>query len=258
MRAFAKQMHFSDFFEEFDNLTEKPNILELFEQYIDIRSLIPYEFYQKYYNTTGHPREYPLEAFVAAFIFKMFFSIPTVSLLITLLNISKELREACGFTTVPHKSQFSRFLINFYNEIYLMFHKLVDITEPICREIDPFKASILISDTTGFEGYVKENNPKFFEAFLKASKEYAKMLKEKNQDDDFDVYKHAYSKMPKKSSANPDIKLSYLNGHFGYYIKSNIVTNGLGIIRHIDFYEPKVDSNSQKSSNDSPKSVKDK
>ena len=189
----------------------------------------------------------------------MLFSITTISLLITLLNISKELRETCGFTTVPHKSQFSRFLLNFYNEIYLMFHKLVDITEPICREINSFKASILISDTTGFEGYVKENNPKFFKAFLKASKEYAKMLKEKNQDDDFDVYKHAYSKMPKESSANPDIKLCHLNGHFGYYIKSNIVTNGLGIVRHIDFYEPEeVDLNNEESSNNSPKSVKDK
>ncbi|WP_427340380.1 transposase [Caloranaerobacter sp. DY30410] len=169
MRALAKQIHFSDFFEEFDNLTQKPNILKLFEQYIDVRSFIPYEFYQKYYSLTGHPRKYPLEAFVSAFIFKMFFSIPTVSLLITLLNISKDLREACDFTSVPHKSQFSRFLIDFYDEIYLMFHRLVDITDLICRKINSFKASILISDTTGFEGYVKENNPKFFESFLKAS-----------------------------------------------------------------------------------------
>ncbi len=78
----------------------------------------------------------------------MFFSIPTVSLLITFLNISKDLCEACGFSSAPHKSQFSRFLINFYDEIYLMFHKLVDVTDPICRKIDSCKASILISDTT--------------------------------------------------------------------------------------------------------------
>ncbi len=31
-------------------------------------------------------------------------------------------------------------------------------------------------------------------------KKYAKMLKKQNQDDNFDVHKHAYSKMPKASS----------------------------------------------------------
>ncbi|WP_427340885.1 hypothetical protein [Caloranaerobacter sp. DY30410] len=43
MKAFAKQMHFNDFFEEFDNLTQKSNILKLFGQYINVSSFIPYE-----------------------------------------------------------------------------------------------------------------------------------------------------------------------------------------------------------------------
>jgi hypothetical protein len=255
MKANCKQLKFSDFFKEFDELieTKKPMLLELFEKYIDIKALIPHEFYDSYYSSTGRPRDYSLESMISALIFKCFFSIPTISILIIFLSISSELREACGFKSVPHKSQFSRFLTDFYYEINLMFHRLVDITEPICKEIDSFKSSILISDTTGFEGYVKENNPKFFNSILKASKKLSKILKDKGQDEDFDVYNHAYSKMPKTASANEDIKLCYLNGHLAYYLKSNIVTNGLGIVRHIDFYESNEEDN-----DNSPDNIKDK
>ena len=45
--------------------------------------------------------------------------------------------------------------------------------------------------------------------------------------------------MPKISYANPDIKLSYMNGHYCYALKTSIVTNGLGIIRDIDFLNDK-------------------
>ena len=38
------------------------------------------------------------------------------------------------------------------------------------------------------------------------------------------------------NSANPEIKQLYINGHFCYVFKFGIVTNGLGIIRHISFY----------------------
>lgn len=37
-------------------------------------------------------------------------------------------------------------------------------------------------------------------------------------------------------SANPEIKRLYINGHFCYVFKFGIVTNGLGIIRRISFY----------------------
>ena len=42
--------------------------------------------------------------------------------------------------------------------------------------------------------------------------------------------------MPPHASANPEIKQIYINGHFCYVFKFGIVTNGLGIIRHIPFY----------------------
>ena len=252
MKTMYKQIHLSEFINNFDDLidTKKPLLLELFERYIDVNSFIPHSFYSKYYSSTGHPRVYSLSSMISAFIFMNLFSLPTVSVLISVLSISNELREACGFSSIPNKSQFSRFTSVFYDEINLVFHRLVDITQPICNEIDSFKSSILISDTTGFEGFVKENNPKFFNTILNACKSYAK----KSKHDNFDIYKFAGSKMPKLASSNSDIKLSYSNGHYGYYIKSNIVTNGLGIVRHIDFYEPIIDS--EKSF--SIKSLKDK
>ena len=42
--------------------------------------------------------------------------------------------------------------------------------------------------------------------------------------------------MPPHASANPEIKQLYINGHFCYVFKFGIVTNGLGIIRHIPFF----------------------
>lgn len=192
----------------------------------------------------GRFRDYHLSSMISALILQKLFSIPETTLLITFLEFSEELRDFCGFDNVPHESQFSRFNTNFYTEINQMFHKLVDITEPICKKINSELSNILISDTTGFEAYVKENNPKFFESILRAAKQYAIQ----NDDDNFNPHNLAYSQMPKKASSNPDIKLTYLNGHFGYYQKSNIVTNGLGIVRHIDFYDFNLEEDSESTS----------
>jgi ssDNA-binding Zn-finger/Zn-ribbon topoisomerase 1 len=52
----------------------------------------------------------------------------------------------------------------------------------------------------------------------------------------FNAHSYACSQMPKQSLSNKDIKLSYINGHYCYSRKVALVTNGLGIIRHIDFY----------------------
>ena len=41
----------------------------------------------------------------------------------------------------------------------------------------------------------------------------------------------------KKFSRNSDINFTYINGYFGYYLKSNGVTTGIGVFRNIDFYD---------------------
>lgn len=71
---------------------------------------------------------------------------------------------ACGFTAAAaFKIRFSASRLP-RAKFADMFHKLVDITKPICREIDAKKADYLIFYTTGIEPYVAENNPKFLNA----------------------------------------------------------------------------------------------
>lgn len=72
-------------------------------------------------------------------IIQRIFSIPTDSLLILFLNYSKNLRDFCGFTKVPDASKFTRFKQDFLWDLQSMFHKLVDLTEPIYQSIDAHK-----------------------------------------------------------------------------------------------------------------------
>lgn len=78
MNAVCKQIHLSNFIDDFDKVinTEKPLLLKLFEQYIDINSFMPHEFYQSYYSNTDHPRYYSLASMISAFVFQKFFSFP--------------------------------------------------------------------------------------------------------------------------------------------------------------------------------------
>ena len=55
-------------------------------------------------------------------------------------------------------------------------------------------------------------------------------------DDSYDPYKAAYASMPTSAAANQEVKQQYVNGHFCYAYKFGISTNGLGIVRSIDFY----------------------
>lgn len=84
-------------------------------------------------------------------------------------------------------------------------------------------------DTTGVECFVKENNPKFFNALVKRLQF---LNKDKSKED---IYKLAYSQMPKSAEADNNIKLQYINGHFCYAHKTVVMSNALGILRHMDF-----------------------
>ena len=172
-----------------------------------------------------------------AFIIKNILSIPSIDLLITILSISSELRQFCGFLKVPHKSQFSRFKSTYLDNLNDLFNNLVNFTEEISETISPFLSSILITDTTGIEAYVTENNLKFYQSQLKKSKSHAKFFAKTNPNSGFDVEKYAQGQMPKFASSNPDAKLTYLNGHFGYFLKCIISTNALGLVRNVNFYD---------------------
>lgn len=212
---------------------DKPAFLSLLENHIDLDELIPVTFYNHFYASTGRSRKYHLHALLWALIIQRIFSIPTDQLLLTFLHYSRPLREFCGFSKVPDASKITRFKQDFLEDLQAVFDNLVDLTEPICQAIDSAKADITIFDSSGIEAFVTENNPKYANRIIRQLKAYAKSL---GKDSSFDPYKAAYASMPSHASSNPEIKQLYINGHFCYVFKFGIVTNGLGIVRHISFY----------------------
>ena len=217
--------------DKFNN--DKPAFLSLLEQHIDLDEIIPVTFYNHFYASTGRTRKYPLKAFLWALIIQRVFSIPTDQLLLTFLHYSRPLREFCGFSKVPDASKITRFKQDFLDDLQSVFDNLVDLTEPICQAIDSAKADMTIFDSSGIEAFVTENNPKYANRIIKQLKAYAKSM---GFDKNYDPYKAAYGNMPSHAAANPEIKQLYINGHFCYVFKFGIITNGLGIIRHISFY----------------------
>ncbi len=230
-----KQMSLSDIYSHCSDCLEndKPEFLRLLEENIDLNELVPISFRNHFYLRCGRPRDYSLDAFLWAFLLQKIFSIPKDSLLLIFLRYSKELRDFCGFTKVPDASKLTRFKQDFLLDLQDFFYRLVDITEPICQKIDPRLAAMTIFDTSGIEAFVTENNPKYANSIIRKLKAYKRSMK---LDDSFDPYKAAYGSMPPHAAANPAIKQLFINGHFCYVFKFGLVTNGLGIVRDITFY----------------------
>ena len=230
-----KQLTLSDIYEDcqdsFEN--DKPAFLTLLANHINLDEIVPSSFPKHFYASTGRPREYSLYSMLWALIIQRIFSIPTDSMLLLFLTYSKDLREFCCFDKVPDASKITRFKQDFKQDLLDMFENLVDITEPICHEIDSNLASMTIFDSSGIEAYVTENNPKYANAKIKQLKAYAKAM---NYSSSYDPYRVAYASMPSHASSNPEVKQLFIDGHFCYAFKFGIVTNGLGIVRHIDFY----------------------
>ena len=233
MRNKNVQMSMFDIYNEVSEAMEehKPELIQLLEEHLDFDNLIPPEFKIAFYHRYGRGNIYHLESFIKALTLQKLLGINTDKLLIILLKTSRELREFCGFDKVPDASQFSRFRKNYCGQLKKMFEYLVDVTEPICREINAKKADYLIYDTTGIELPVAENNPKFITTKLKEAKKIAK------NDSEYDPYRGVYALLPEFSEANPDAKQQHINGHFCYAMKLGILINGLGIPRHIEFFD---------------------
>lgn len=223
-------------FETFDHLqdfekNDKVQLIKLLDKNISFYSLIPSSFFSKYNNNRGR-NPYSLTSMIKAFFIKNLYGYSKISMLIDLISSSASIRKFCGFSDkIPNKSKFSRFKKKFCDEIEKLFNSLVNITEPICRKLGENFASHLIYDTSGINPYVKENNSRFFNNHLKKVK---RMNKGKSKED---LFKIAYSSMPKQSKYNNNIKLMYINGSFNYSYKFGLLTNAFGIVRHISFVD---------------------
>lgn len=218
---------FSDCLDSF--FDDVPSFFQLLNEYFNIPEFIPSVFRNAFYQHFDRKRDYPLEGFLPALILQKIFSIPSDSLLLLFLTLCRELREFCGFSKVPDAPLMTRFKQNFEPYIELMFEQMVDYTEPICHMIDSELAQILTFDTSGIELYVRENNPKTLNALIKKLKIFYK------DNPEVDPCSMAYGLMPSHAASCPDAKQMYINGHFCYADKFAILTNGLGIVRHIAF-----------------------
>jgi hypothetical protein len=103
-----KQLSMAEIFSDCTNFFEndKHHFLWLLETNLNLDELIPYSFYNRYYASTGSPRDFYLTSMICALLHQRVFSITSDTLLLTFLKFSKELREFCGFTRVPNASRF--------------------------------------------------------------------------------------------------------------------------------------------------------
>ena len=221
--------------------------LQLLKDHFDLPTLIPQSFYQAYYASNTNDREYPLESLLAVALLMHFFKFASASNFITLLYLSPITCEFCRLPegTIPDDSVMSKFKITFENELRRFFENL---TLPVMDIFTEYNATLPddspdkglseteIYDTSGLKPKVKENNPKTLESEIRRQSNFKKYLENKGEGKDFNIYAAAYKNMPKHANANEDIKLDYANGHFGYFYKFGVVSNGFGIPLHIDFF----------------------
>lgn len=215
----------------------QPKFFRLLDEHIDWDTIIPGRFYTAFYQRLGRKREYKLESFIKALVLQDVFGYIEDTQLLNTLRHSKEMRDFCGFIRVPDASKITRFKKDFNVYLQELFDRLVEITDPICREMDAELADCLIPDTTGIESYVTENNPKFMSAKLRQAKALAKITP------GFDPYKGVYQLLPEAALSNSNVRQQYINGHFCYAQKAGIVTNGLGIVRHIALFDEEFKKN---------------
>ena len=193
---------------------DKPELFKLLDEHLDWDELIPNTFYAAFYRRIGRNRKYDLESFMKALFLQRIFHYIEDSQLLNTLRFSYEMRDYCGFKKVPDAAKLTRFKQDFCDHIRSVFERLVDLTEPICREMDKALSDLLIFDTTGIESYVAENNPKF--PSTKAG--------------DFVAFNGV-------AASNPEVKLQYINGHMCYAQRAAVVANGLGIVRHLELLD---------------------
>jgi len=237
MLNYENQLNLGNIYSDCSHLFEeqKPEFLNLMNTYLHIDDYISWEFKRAFYADTGRPRDCSLLGYISSLVLQKIFTIPTDSLLILILTFSPDLRDICSISKIPDNSQYTRFKQDFEPFLEKLFIDLVDITEPICKAIDPILSDMISLDTSGIEAYVSENNAKYINRIIKKLKAYFKFKGISKSDDD--IYKQAYKSMPKVAEADHTIRKMYANGHFCYARKFGIVTNGLGIPRHIDFFD---------------------
>ena len=233
MRSNYVQMSLPDIYRGVENALEsdKPLLFRLLDEHIDWSEIIPFAFYHAFYKRFGRSRAFHLESFLRMLLVQRIFHFTEDSQLLNVLRCCREMRDFCGLHKVPDASKLTRFKQEFCDFLRQVFERLVELTEPVCREMDAALADMLIKDTTGIESYVAEYNPKFSMLKQRQAKYCAKV------NPDFDAEKGRHALMPQAAQSNSEVKYEYINGHYCYVQKAAVLTNGLGIVRHLDLLD---------------------
>ena len=104
-------MSLGDIYEECKNLAknDKSKFIELLENHLNLPDLIPLTFHTAYYAHYGRNREYSLKSMLSVLILQKILGIDKVNLLLDFLKLSSDLKDYCGFDSVPDQSQITRF-----------------------------------------------------------------------------------------------------------------------------------------------------
>jgi len=81
------QIHICDIYEEVVDCFEKdiPRFIKLFEEYINLEVLIPHTFYNAYYSSTGHSRNYSLSSILIALVIQKILGLSQTKTFINIL-----------------------------------------------------------------------------------------------------------------------------------------------------------------------------
>lgn len=133
----SKQLHLSDFIDDFHKFIvfEKPILLQLLQQYINIHELIPIIWHLNYNKSIGRPHDNSLASIVSTLLLQKLLSMTTANLLITFLSFSKELHDFCGLKTVPDTSFYSRFKQDYHNDMKFFFDKISITPSPMLTKL---------------------------------------------------------------------------------------------------------------------------
>ncbi len=114
---------------------KKPELISLLDENIDFDALIPWDLKASFYCRYGRKHKYHFVSYIKALVLEKLLNLCD-SQLIAVLKCSRELRDFCEFDKVPDASYFTRFKQKYCQHIVKIFENLVEITEPICREIN--------------------------------------------------------------------------------------------------------------------------
>lgn len=253
------QISFSDTYQEckdtFQN--DKPKFLELLTQHFDLSSLVPPTFYWSYYKVLGRDRKYSLLSMLVALILQKILGIPTVSLLILFLVLCvKPVNSVVSgmypiTLSLPGSNRILFMTLKIFSTIWLT------LPNPFVIKLIPTLLLKLLLIPPELKLMLLKT-PKFLNSIIK------KLKRAYKNNPDVDVYKMAYGLMPSSASANKDVKQLFINGYFCYVYKFSIITNGLGIVRHISFLDedfkskhPEIELDKKSDSPDEDKSISD-